>query len=344
MKSINLAVIGAGYWGKKVIQEYIQLATKNPEINLSRVCDLTYKNLRICKEILNVPEYKLASNHSDALNSNDINAVHICTPNETHYEIGKEALEAGKHVLLEKPMTINSIEAKELKHIAESKNLILQVGHIYRFNNALKKMQDLLADKFLGEIYYLKLQWTTYLPYPANTDIVFDLAPHPVDILNFLVNDWPNKVFCRGKPCRRKTLEEFAHIMMEYKNNLLAFIELSWLHPGKARVVTISGSNRSALVDCFGQSIRIFENSTSQSFDIVIKPNNTILDEISAFVKSINDNNISKKINENGNDASQGVNNVVVLENLRKSMKEDKMVDVVLDKSMGEKDARVLTR
>lgn len=329
-RPINVAVIGAGYWGKKVIREYIQLAKDNSEIDLSMVCDSDHEHLKFCRDALNVPEYKLVSNYTDILSSKTINAVHICTPNETHYQIGKDTLEAGKNILLEKPMTTKVTDANELRYIAKSKNLILQIGHIYRFNNTLKKMRDLLSKKYLGTLYYLKLQWTTYLPYPAKSDIIFDLAPHPVDILNYLLNDWPEKVFCKGRACRRKSLEEFAHIMMMFRNDLHASIELSWLHPGKTRLVTIIGSERSAIIDCSGQSLKIFENQDGKMFDVNVVANNTILDEINYFTRSIDTSGYSES-NHYGNGASQGIKNVAILENLKKSLQEYYMIDVILD-------------
>ena len=318
--SLNIAVIGAGYWGKKIIKEYLQLARSSPEVNLSMVCDLKDKNLKYCSEVFHISETKLTTDYKEALSSNDVNTVHICTPNETHHQIGKEALSANKHVLLEKPMALHAKNAWELVGIAESKGLILQVGHIFRFNNALKMMRDLLAQDYFGELYYLKLQWTTLMPSPLNRDIIFDLGPHPVDILNYLLRKWPVKVSCRGMAYRRELLEELAYITMEFEGKLMAHVELSWLQPGKVREVTIIGSERSASVDCLNQSIGVYENGDGDRFNLDVARNNTIFDEVSHFAESIRGNKNSNNL------GSVGAKTVAVLESLKRSLEEGRTV------------------
>jgi predicted dehydrogenase len=164
--NFNVAVIGAGYWGKKVINEYLQLAKENGNVDLSMVCDVKDENLTYCRDKFGVSEEKLKPSYEEVLSSNNVDAVHICTPNETHHEICKQALLAGKHVLLEKPMAMRAKHAWELVGLAEHNGLILQVGHIFRFNNALKTVRDLVAQNYFGTLYYLKLQWTTLMSSP----------------------------------------------------------------------------------------------------------------------------------------------------------------------------------
>lgn len=321
---VNVAVIGAGYWGKKVIKEYVQLADTVPEVELSMVCDLLDENLGHCNQVLQVPKDKLAKDYTEALNSEEVNAVHICTPNETHYPICKQALKANKHVLLEKPMALKARHAWELVGIAQSRKLCLQVGHIFRFNNALKLMRDLVAQEYLGNLYYLKLQWITLMPSPLHRDIIFDLGPHPVDILNYLLNKWPVKVACKARAYRRATLEELAYMTMEFDKRLMAHVELSWLQPGKIREATIIGSERSATVDCVNQTVRIYENGDGKSFSLDVNPNNTIRDEAYHFAESI----LGK---ENSNNPGQiGANNVVILEKLKESLEQEKTIKVDL--------------
>jgi predicted dehydrogenase len=321
---INVAVIGAGYWGCKVIREYLQLAVMNPGVNLAKVCDLKEENLEFANEAFGVNKERLSAEYREVFNKDDVDAVHICTPTETHYEICKEALAAGKHVLLEKPMALSARDAWKLVGLAESKHLCLQVGHIYRFNNALNKMRELLAQEYLGTLYYLKLQWTTLMPSPLNRDIIFDLGPHPVDIINYLLKKWPSKVSCSARAYRRSSLEEVAYITMEFGEKLMAHVELSWLQPGKVRELNIMGSERSATVDCLNQTIRILEENNNGSFNLDVVRNNTILDEVSHFINSIWDKN------NHENTGTVGAGNVAVLESLKKSLVEEKMVNVGL--------------
>lgn len=314
---MNIAVVGVGYWGKKVTREYLELTRRNPKAQFSRVCDLRDENLKYCSEVLHIPKDDLSKDWKSIIDSNEVDAVHICTPNETHHEICKEALKANKHVLLEKPMALHAREAWELVGLAKSRNLILQVGHIFRFNNALRMLRDLISQHYLGEVYYLKLQWTTLMPSPFNRDIIFDLGPHPVDILNYLLNRWPDKVLCRARAYRRKLLEELAFITLEFDGKLIANIELSWLQPGKVREVTVIGSERTATVDCLKQSVRICE-SEGKRLDLEVTGNNTLQDEICHFVESIHADKNSR------NEGAVGARNVAVLESLRRSREEER--------------------
>jgi len=320
---VNIAVLGAGYWGKKVIGEYLQLAQNHPKVNFSMVCDLQDRNLEYCRRDYDIPSRKLTKSYGEVLKSPDVNAVHICTPNGTHYQICKEALEAGKHVLLEKPMTLNSKHAYELVEIAESEGLTLQVGHIYRFNNALKWVRKLIEDRYLGDLYYLRLQWTTLmLPLP-DRDIVFDLAPHPIDIVNYLLDMWPTKVSCKAGNYRREKLTEVAYITAELDGKLLANIELSWLQPGKVRQTSVIASTRCATIDCLNQKIGIYENGNGEACDIKVERNNTILSEITHFTQRILQNE------ESNNMGSIGARNVEILEHIRRSLEEERTVRVL---------------
>jgi predicted dehydrogenase len=324
-KGLNLAVIGAGYWGRKVVTEYLQLAKVDPKFNLAYVCDLKEDNLDYCRNALRVEESKLSSDYEAVLKSPDVDAVHICTPNETHRRFGLQSLKSGKNVLIEKPMALTPKEAWEMVAAAESMHLCLQVGHIYRFNNAIRKMRELIAQKYFGDLYYLKMQWTTWMPSPLGRDIIFDLGPHPVDIMQFLLQKWPVKVSCSAHSYRRPSLEEVAYFNMDFGEKLMAHVELSWLQPGKVRELNIIGSKRSAKVDCLDQSIRIFEDNSGGNFCLDVPVNNTIFDEVSHFVKSIRDENNHK------NPGPVGAGNVAVLQNLRKSLEQEKIIRVGLE-------------
>jgi predicted dehydrogenase len=325
---VNVAVIGAGYWGKKVISEYLALAKDDPSTSLLRVCDVQDQNLRDCGEVFQIPKDRLGKSYKELLNSSDIDAVHICTPNETHYQICREALIAGKHVLLEKPMTLNSQQAFELMSLAEKDNLILQVGYIFRFNNALRKVRELIRDGFFGELYYLRLQWTDFLQPTPVRDIIFDLGPHPVDILNFLLGTWPSKVVCQAGAYTREALPEVAYATVQFDEKIMANVELSWLHPGKKRSVSIMGSERCAVVDCLDQTVEIFENRGKNRFKIDLQKNNTISAELGYFVTHVRvaAQHIDKGTEEHLNGGPVGPMNVSVLENLRRSLTEDRTV------------------
>jgi UDP-N-acetylglucosamine 3-dehydrogenase len=324
-ENINLAVIGAGYWGRKAVTEYLHLEQVDPAFKLVQICDLKTENLNYFKDILSVHSDRLSEDYEAVLKSPDVDAVHICTPTETHYKFGLQALRECKNVLMEKPMALSPEEAWHLCKVAESTNRCLQVGHIYRFNNALKKMRELIDQKYFGDLYYLKMQWTTWMPSPLGRDIIFDLAPHPVDIMHFLLHKWPIKVTCSANSYRRVSLEEVAYFNMDFGAKLMAQVELSWLQPGKVRELNIIGSGRSAIVDCLDQKIRIYEDNIGGNFSLHVPVNNTIFDEVSHFVKSIRDKNNHK------NPGPVGAGNVSVLESLKKSFEQEKTIRVGLE-------------
>jgi UDP-N-acetylglucosamine 3-dehydrogenase len=320
---MNVAVIGVGYWGKKIATEYSYLSKKDARVNLYAVCDVFDSNLEFCREKLEIPhQTKLLK---DIFENEEIDAVHICTPSETHYEICKGALEHGKHVTVEKPMTLNSLEAIKLVDLAYQKGLVLSVGHIFRFDAAIEKAKSLLEEGWFGDVYWMKFAWTALMPPMTGRDIITDLAPHPFDILNFLVNDWPNKVTCVAKAHRKGQQEETAHITCEFPSNLLAHIEVSWLNPERKREVQIMGSERFAKIDCITQQITGYENE--KFFDIPNVRSNTIGDELSYFVNCVREHT-ANQVAVNKNNGLVGANVVKLLELTRKSM-EDRRTESV---------------
>ena len=321
MSKINVAVIGVGYWGKKITSEYCLLSKENPNVNLYGVCDVFEDNLKFCKEKYDV--IKAEQDPTAIMSNPEIDAVHICTPSITHYALSKAALEAGKHVLVEKPMTMKSENARQLVDLAHSKNRILSVGHIFRFDAALEKVKMLFETNYFGDLYWLKLQWTTHMPLMQGRDIITDLAPHPYDIINFIASKWPTKITCIAKAHRPGQNEETAQIVAILENNIMAHIELSWFYPGKTREVSIIGSRRSAIIDCTKQEIQGFENG--QFYKIPVKKNNTIRSEIKSFVECIGKKNIADSpYCKNRNNGAVGARVVRLLEITRNSMKNER--------------------
>jgi len=323
VRKINVGVIGVGYWGKKILHEYLQLSKNNSLVDLHGACDLLEDNLKHC-ENYGIP--CMTKYREEIISSPEIDAVNICTPNETHYQICREALEAGKHVLVEKPMTLSSAEAYELVKLARRQDLVLSVGHIFRFNNALRMARDLIKNGFFGDLFYLKLVWTTLTPPFEGRDIITDLAPHPFDIVHFLVGEWPTKITCKAKAYRREKLEEMAYIMAEFRNNVTAHVELSWLMPGKNREVSVMGSNRFAKIDCLSQTVKVFENDGFH--DVCVKRNNTIEEELEHFMYCVQNNSVVNHCYCNESNGLLGAHVVRLLEIARKSVEEERTESV----------------
>jgi predicted dehydrogenase len=313
---IKIGVIGAGRWGKKHIEEYIKIK----DVDLAWVSDLSKENLKLCKEQYNIKN--ITMDYKDILTS-DVEAVSICTSNETHFKVCKDALVAGKHVLVEKPLTLESKKAYELVNIAKKTKKLLAVGHIFRYNNAINEVKRLVENNFFGNLYYLRLQWTIqWMPeiYPdKHIDIVVDMMPHLYDIMNYLTGFWPKKITCFGKAFLKKELEDTAFIFCEFPNNIMTHSEISWTLPEKVRQVDLIGQKACAKIQAISQEVKIFENS-NQGQKLNIIANNTLGDELMCFIDAI------KNKSTVSNDGEIAAKIVELVEFTKKSLKTDKTI------------------
>ena len=314
--NLKVGVIGTGRWGKKHIEEY----SKMNDVELLWVSDINKDDLKICKEKYNIEN--VTTDYNELL-SQDIDAVSICTSNETHYEVCKDALNAGKNVLVEKPLTLKSDEAYKLVDIAKKTNKILAVGHLFRFNNALNEVKKMIKDNYFGNLYYLRLQWTIqWMPqiYPdKKLDIIVDMMPHLYDIMNYLTGLWPEKITCFGKCFIKKEFEDTAYILCEFPNNIITHSEISWTLPEKVRQVDLIGEKAVAKIQAVSQNVTVFEGS-NEGRKLDIKENNTLGDELKDFIDSIK----NKKIITNSGEV--GAKTVELVEVTRKSQELKKAI------------------
>jgi UDP-N-acetylglucosamine 3-dehydrogenase len=315
MTGIKVGVIGAGYWGRKIVDEY----TKIENADLVGVSDLDQSNLDLCAERYGVGNgYR---DYTDLLKQEGLTAVNVCTPNSSHYEICRKALDMGKHVLVEKPMTMTSAEGWDLVKLAQEKGLSLSVGHIFRFNNALSEIRRLIEEKYFGKLFLMEMTWTNLEKSWPDRDVLMDLAPHMFDIQNYLLGEWPTEVSCTAAPFRRSEGEETAYVISRFKSGIISMCNISWLIPKKTRQIFIAGEARSALIDAVAQKVTVYESGYTK--DVLINPNNTIRDELMHFVKSFSDPETATK-----NSGAIGVKTVELIEAAKRSMKEGLVVKV----------------
>lgn len=316
MGKFNVGIIGVGYWGKKLVDEF----TKVESVKVVGVSDVDEKNLAFCADRYGVKTgYK---DYRQLLSRGDVQAVAVATPNSTHYQICRDALEAGKHVLVEKPITLSSKEGKELVDLAQRKELTLSVGHIFRFNNALAEVRRLIKEeKFFGRLFLMEQDWTNLeKPFP-DRDVLFDLAPHMFDIQNYLFGQWPVEVSCVGGPFRRAQGEETAYITSVFADGAIAMANVSWLVPRKTRQIVLVGENRTAIIDAVAQEVTVYESG--YTYKLHVERNNTIRDELVHFVKSFSD-----PATETRNSGSVGVKTVELIEAAKKSIAEKRAVRI----------------
>jgi predicted dehydrogenase len=289
LQTVRIAVIGAGYWGTKLAHEYSLLSKSTNGVFLNSIVDSSQERLKVLKSQLGNDSVSFCSDYREVLKDSGIDAVHIALPNNLHYETARMALESGKHVLVEKPMTTSSREALKLATLSEEKGLVLQVGHIFRFNNALRKVGEIMRQGVLGKILYASLAWASYIEPPTDRDIVFDLAPHPIDVLNYVLEEWPITVNAMGRSCLRNQAgrEEVAFINLRFPDSVLANVYVSWIdHGRKERSVQLVGEKASLKCDALNQTVTI-STREQQPRETQVQANNTIRDMQLHFIDRI---------------------------------------------------------
>ena len=285
---MKIGIIGAGYWGKKHIDEYVKLGHE------VHVADLSKENRSFCR--LNFDAFTY-DDYNEILNNSEIKVVSICTPNSTHKEIAINSLEKHKDILVEKPLSLTLKDANDIFECSKRTGQIVLVGHIFRFNNALKKIKEIIKNNKLGKIYAVNLKWLEHYPIIEGKDILFDQGIHPVDIVDFLFDSEPFNISCVNSSFRTDTME---HTILTYKiktdrSPSLVNVELSWITPTRSRNLTIIGSEKTAVVDCVIQKIQLIENSSKTTHDVDIEPNNTLKDELDFFIKCSENHTLLQK-------------------------------------------------
>jgi predicted dehydrogenase len=243
MKKVKIAIIGAGYWGTNLIRNFYAL--ENCEVKY--VCDLEKSKLDKVKK--NYPTILTITDARKIFNDKEIKAVAIATSTETHFSLAKQALEKGKHVFIEKPMTRTSAQAEELIKIAKKKKLIIQVDHTFLYHGPIIKIKEIIDSGELGNLFYFDSQRINLGLIQHDINVIWDLAPHDISILKFW---YPEKIVSVSAIGTRHIVnkkEELAHITLKYKTGLMAHIHVSWLSPVKLRQMLIGGSKKMIYFD-----------------------------------------------------------------------------------------------
>jgi predicted dehydrogenase len=248
---INVGVVGCGYWGPKLIRNFYEL----PDSNLAMVCDQDTNKL---KQIQKQYPQATTTGNFDALMEDNIDAVVIATPVNTHYSLVKNALNQGKHVLVEKPMTDSSVKARELIDLAASRNKILMVGHIYEYHPAVSYLKRIISNGDLGEIYSIDAHRLNLGLFRPDVNVLWDLGPHDICIMLAIMNQEPVSVSARGSGHLDPRLCDLAYLELIFPNGTSAHIHLSWLDPRKIRQITIIGSKKMAFYDDVAEAEKIY--------------------------------------------------------------------------------------
>lgn len=237
---IRFGVVGYGYWGPNIVRNLYGLA----EAKVVTVCDKSPKALRRAKEVH--PEVRITTETADLLNSDDIDAVAVITPVWTHYELAKAALQSGKHVFVEKPFTSTSEQAQELIELADRNNLKIMVDHTFVFTGAVQKIRQLIEEDALGDLYYYDSTRVNLGLFQHDINVIWDLAPHDLSIMGFVIQDQPYSVVATGES-HLNGMTDVAYITVYFPRNVIAHINVNWLSPVKVRMTLIGGEKKMLL-------------------------------------------------------------------------------------------------
>jgi predicted dehydrogenase len=240
---IELAVIGCGHWGPNHIRVFNSL----PDSRVGTVVDLDENRLRSLRETY--PEIQCERDYRKVLGDPAIDAVVVATPVSSHYEMVRESILAGKHVLCEKPLCKNSGEAEDLVALAQAKGRALMVGHVFLFNPGIIKLKELVNTGELGPLQYLSASRTNLGAFCSDVNVAYDLATHDISIFNWLLGSEPEAVSATGASFVQDGIEDVAFISMRYRSNVVANIHVSWLDPKKVRQITVVGRRQMATWD-----------------------------------------------------------------------------------------------
>jgi predicted dehydrogenase len=240
---MNIAVIGVGYWGANLARVLFQL----PSANLHSVCDIRKERLDYVKSTF--PTVETTADYRSLLKNKEIEAVVVATEAQFHYQIAKECLEAGKHTLVEKPLSLTSQECRELIEIAERRNRILMVGHTFEYNAAVRKLKEYIVGGELGKIYYIYSSRLNLGKIRRDINAMWNFAPHDISIILYLMESEPIKVSAQGLCCIQKGIEDVVFMHLEFADGVSAHIHISWLDPNKVRKMTIVGSKKMVIYD-----------------------------------------------------------------------------------------------
>ena len=248
---MKIAIVGLGYWGPNLIRNFQSLP------NVKTVIGVDKDETRLQKAKQRFPNLELAHNLDDILKSDDLTAVALATPVSSHYPLGKKVLEAGKHLWVEKPFTAKVSEAETLINLAEKKGLKIMVDHTFIYTGAVRKMKEVIDSGELGDIYYFDSVRVNLGLFQHDVNVVWDLAPHDLSIMDYLLPQRPHSVSAIGSCHIGNDLENVAYLTVLFDNNLIAHFHVNWLAPVKIRKVLIGGSKSMLVFDDMENSEKV---------------------------------------------------------------------------------------
>ena len=240
MSRVKVGIIGCGYWGPNLIRNFVEI----PNAKVIGIADLQKERLARIKQMY---PHLLATEDFHELIDRGVEAVVIATPPATHFEIARECLDHGLHVLVEKPLTLNSAQAEDLIASAKAKQRTLMVGHTFEFNSGVQALKNLIDKGELGKILYIDSARLNLGLFQKDINVLWDLAPHDISILNYILGQHPVAVSAYGASCIAENNQDLVYMNLVFPGCVLAHVHVSWLDPCKVRRVTVVGSKKMAV-------------------------------------------------------------------------------------------------
>ena len=235
--NVRFGVIGYGYWGPNVVRNIDQLE----EAGVVAVCDKSPAARKRVSKLY--PQIELTADPNELITSPNIDAIAVVTPVWTHYELAKAALQNGKHIFVEKPFTSNVAQAEELIDLAASKNLKIMVDHTFLFTGAVRKIKQLLDDDALGKLLYYDSTRVNLGLFQHDVNVIWDLAPHDLSIMDYLIQEEPEAVVATGQS-HLNGHEDVAFMTVYFPDKIIAHFNVNWLSPVKVRTTLIGGEKK----------------------------------------------------------------------------------------------------
>ena len=255
---VRLAVIGLGYWGPNLVRNLLEL----PEAEVAYVCDVSDEALSAVTRRYPALEGTMA--FDEVLADPDVDGVALATPVSTHYDLALKALDAGKHVLVEKPLAASSREGEGLLQAAQARALVLMAGHTFVYSPPVNVVHELIRSGELGEIYFISMSRVNLGLHQSDTSVAWDLGPHDFSILQYWLGELPVRVSALSKGFVVPTTPDVAFINLEFESGTIAHVELSWLAPSKLRRTAIVGSQKMVVYDdTSAEPVRIYDSGVA---------------------------------------------------------------------------------
>lgn len=256
MSEVRIGVIGNGYWGPNIIRNFAE----NQQVELVAVADRDPARLDHVRQRHRHVEH-LVADYRDLFDL-ELDAVAVCTPPETHFEIASACMQAGLHVMVEKPITVSTDDAKELCRIAAEMDRVLMVGHTFEYNPAVRALKAMVGRGDAGEVRYVDAVRVGLGLFHPRLNVIWDLAPHDISILIDVLGQVPTTVSAVGSACLNQKVHDVAYVTLGFPSGVSAHIRLSWLDPMKTRKLTVVGSEKMIVYDdvALSEKVKVYDH------------------------------------------------------------------------------------